>query len=243
MLPAGILGGMLATTVGMASLATYPALLYLGGLPPVLANVTNTSAMIWTGVGSGLSSLPELKGHWMQTLRTVCLTSFGSVLGTLLLLKAPSSSFQKVVPFFILFSGIMILRKKKPDTGHSKKAKRAFHLFADLGIIFMGGYAGYFGAAAGVIMISILSRITDESYPEYNAVKNMSMFAANMVALIFFIFMSKIAWLYVISMGLGLFIGGYIGPKIVRIVPGDILKKIVGIGAFILTAILFYQAY
>jgi uncharacterized membrane protein YfcA len=40
---AGVVGGLTGSIAGLASIATYPALL-LVGLPPVTANVTNTVA-------------------------------------------------------------------------------------------------------------------------------------------------------------------------------------------------------
>jgi hypothetical protein len=42
---AGVLGGLAGSIAGLASVATYPALL-LVGLPPVTANVTNTDAQV-----------------------------------------------------------------------------------------------------------------------------------------------------------------------------------------------------
>ena len=51
---AGIAGGLFGTIAGLASLATYPALLAVG-LAPVSANVTNTVALVFTGIGSVLS--------------------------------------------------------------------------------------------------------------------------------------------------------------------------------------------
>ena len=48
---AGVLGGLAGSIAGLASVATYPALL-LVGLPPVTANVTNTVALVFNGIGS-----------------------------------------------------------------------------------------------------------------------------------------------------------------------------------------------
>ena len=59
---AGIGGGLAGSVAGLASVATYPALL-LVGLPPVTANMTNTVALVFNGVGSVLGSLPELRGQ------------------------------------------------------------------------------------------------------------------------------------------------------------------------------------
>lgn len=58
----GIGGGLLSSMAGMASLIVYPVLLALG-VSPVSANVTNTAAMIFTGVGSGLASTRELRAN------------------------------------------------------------------------------------------------------------------------------------------------------------------------------------
>ena len=54
---AGILGGLAGSIAGLASLVTYPALLAVG-LSPVSANVTNTVALVFEGVGSVLGSRP-----------------------------------------------------------------------------------------------------------------------------------------------------------------------------------------
>lgn len=63
----GVAGGLLSSVASMASLASYPVLLAVG-IPPVFANVTNDAALIWTSIGSTVSSTKELKGHWKQVL-------------------------------------------------------------------------------------------------------------------------------------------------------------------------------
>ena len=104
----GILGGLLSTIASMASLATYPILLSVG-IPPVYANTTNDAALIWTGVGSTASSLKELKGHWKEVSFYSIFTIVGSALGCVLLIQFPGKIFEKIVPFCIAFSGLMIL--------------------------------------------------------------------------------------------------------------------------------------
>ena len=60
LLIAGIGAGLTSTLAGLASLVSYPALLAIG-VPPVIANVTNTAALVFTGVGSAVSSLDVYK--------------------------------------------------------------------------------------------------------------------------------------------------------------------------------------
>lgn len=53
---AGIAAGLSASIAGLASLFSYPAPLSVG-LSPVMANVTNTVALVGSGVGSVLDRL------------------------------------------------------------------------------------------------------------------------------------------------------------------------------------------
>ncbi|HBG55083.1 MAG TPA: sulfite exporter TauE/SafE family protein, partial [Ruminococcaceae bacterium] len=68
LLPAGVLAGIASSVAGLASLVSYPALLF-AGIPPVAANVTNTAALVLTAVGSGATSKRELHGHLRELLK------------------------------------------------------------------------------------------------------------------------------------------------------------------------------
>ncbi|HJE14539.1 MAG TPA: TSUP family transporter, partial [Lapidilactobacillus dextrinicus] len=63
----GILAGICNAVAGLASLVAYPSLLALG-LPPIMANVTNTVALIFSGVGATISSQKELRGAHKELL-------------------------------------------------------------------------------------------------------------------------------------------------------------------------------
>ena len=52
LLAAGIAAGIMSTVMSLASLVSYPVLLALG-LPPLVANVTNTVSLTLTGRGLG----------------------------------------------------------------------------------------------------------------------------------------------------------------------------------------------
>lgn len=81
---AGIVGGLTGSIAGLASVATYPALL-LVGLPPVTANVTNTVALVFNGIGSIWGSRPELdgQGEWLKQI--IPFAALGGVAGAVLL--------------------------------------------------------------------------------------------------------------------------------------------------------------
>ncbi len=241
----GIIAGIVSTAAGLASLVSYPVLLLLG-LPPVTANVTNTFALVFTGVGAVASSQRELRGHGCELRVLIPLTLAGCIAGALLLFAIPAATFAKVVPFFILVAAILVLipRHLHVQTP-GQPASRAWWVtaLAWLGIFLVGGYTGYFGAAGGVLMLSILSMISNAPFTVYNAQKNLALGLANLVSAIVYATQATIHWRYVLPLGIGFLIGGILGPKIVRHVPARLLKVLIGIGALILAASLFKSAY
>lgn len=252
LLPAGILAGIASSVAGLASLVSYPALL-LVGISPVSANVTNTAALIFTALGSGAASRRELRGHARELFKLLPLTVGGSLCGSLLLLAAPATSFEHIVPFFIFSAAVLILwpelphirsyKRRLADTEKSALLKRISAVAVCAAIFLVGAYTGYFGAAGGVVMLAILSATSHLEFPEYNALKNISLGASNFVAAVLFAFRAHIYWLAVLPLAAGFFVGGFIGPHIVRHVPARLLKFIIAAGAIGLSAFLFIQTY
>ncbi|MDF7639397.1 sulfite exporter TauE/SafE family protein [Lactobacillus sp. ESL0791] len=238
----GVAGGLLSSVASMASLASYPVLLAVG-IPPVYANVTNDAALIWTSIGSTISSTKELKGHWKQVGFYSLFTVVGSLIGCLLLLSFPAKVFEKLVPFFIAGSGIMVLASSKHHSLEPHKKPLWQQIFYIAALLVMGIYSGYFGAAGGVIVLVLLTYITDEKFIVVNAIKNVICGLANLVALIVFIFTSHIYWLQVIPLAVGMFIGGYLGMGILRHVPAKAVRIFIACLAFCQASYFFWQAY
>src|SRR5215212_1550490 len=88
---AGVIGGLTGSIAGLASIATYPALLVVG-LPPVTANVTNTVAMVFNAIGSVWGSRPELKGQGPWLRRILPVAALAGAIGAVLLLFTPRVS-------------------------------------------------------------------------------------------------------------------------------------------------------
>ena len=235
-----LLAGVLTGIVGMASLTLYPVLLSVG-VAPIAANATITVAQVGGGLGTVTSSLRELHGHWKQAFQIAILNTLGGVLGALILIHSTNSGFKKLVPVFIMFAGILILTPKR----HGKSAfdSRIITAVSWVSTFLVGIYTGYFGAASGLLMIAVLSKIVHENYAIYNSMRNFASFMNNIVAATMFIFTIPIDWAVIIPLLLGLFTGGYIGPIIVRYIPSKVIKTAVGIFAVVLAIILGYQAY
>lgn len=209
----GVLAGIVAAVASMASLVSYPGLL-LFGLSPVSANMTNTAALVTTGFGSLSSCLKEMRGNWGEFWRYAFFQLTGALIGGWLLVKFPGKIFQKLVPFFVLFSAGLLLysgRQKQP-----KQATKLGRIGAYFGLFVAGIYAGYFGAASGVLTLIFLTALSDSSFVVINAIKSVIGSLANLVALALLAFKGGGNWPVAFTLAIGLFIGGYFGQKMIK---------------------------
>lgn len=104
---AGIDAGFVGYAVGASSLVSYPALLAFG-IPPVLANASNTVGVVGTGIGGVMGARKELKGQAVRSITYVVIGAFGGVAGAFLLLKLDPSVFEFAAPVLILLSSLII---------------------------------------------------------------------------------------------------------------------------------------
>ncbi|PPK97378.1 hypothetical protein CLV92_104199 [Kineococcus xinjiangensis] len=224
---AGAGAGLAGSTAGLASLVSYPALL-AAGLPPLTANVTNTVALIGTTVGSVAGSRPELAGRARELRGAVALAAAGGACGAAVLLLTPPGVFERIVPFLIATASLVILLQ--PRLGFLQPGHRgASHPAAVLGTFAVTAYAGYFGAAAGVLLLALLSMQSAQPLARTNAVKNVLLGAANGVAALGFCLLGPVVWPAALALGAGCVVGGYLGPAVVRRAPVVLLRTVIGV--------------
>jgi uncharacterized protein len=242
---AGVTGGLTGSIAGLASVATYPALLVVG-LPPVTANVTNTVALVFNGIGSVWGSRPELKGQGPWLKRILPAAGVGGAVGAALLLSTPAGGFEKIVPILLGLSSVAIVLPR----GGNREARVASHqrhtatVLLESGAIFLICiYGGYFGAAAGVLMIALLLRLGHATLAHANAAKNVIAGVANSVAALAFTFLAPVDWPAVVALGLGCLVGSRLGPVVVRHAPAGPLRVLIGAAGLALAIKLGIDAY
>jgi uncharacterized membrane protein YfcA len=240
---AGIAGGLCGTIAGLASLATYPALLAVG-LPPVSANVTNTVALVFTGIGSVLSSRPELAGQGRRIRRLAPMAVLGGIAGAVLLLSTPAEGFEKIVPFLIGFASLTILiPRRAPSDDQPAAPETRTRVAESAGMALICVYGGYFGAAAGVLLLAMLLHTTHDALPRANALKNALLGFANGIAALIFAFLAPVDWAAVLPLGIGCLIGAWLGPIVVRYTPVAVVRWAIGVAGLGLAIRLGIQAY
>jgi uncharacterized membrane protein YfcA len=238
---AGIGGGLAGSIAGLASVVSYPALLALG-LSPVVANVTNTVSLVFSSVGSVAGSRPELTGQGHRARHLAWFALAGGIGGGLLLLITPAQAFAKIVPWMIGLASLAILiRPDRTRVPPPVGQRPGWALSA--GVFLVGIYGGYFGAAAGVILLALLLLSTSEVLARANALKNLLLGLANGVAAVVFVFFGPVRWSAVLPLGLGLLIGGRLGPIVVRRAPAGPLRAGIACAGLGLAVSLAVRAY
>jgi uncharacterized membrane protein YfcA len=240
LLAAGTLGGIFSTVVAIASLVSYPVLLALG-VPPLTANMTNTVSLVLTGVGSVAGSRPELQNQQGKVVRLGAVTAAGGLCGAAVLLLAPASTFTVAVPVLIGAASIVLYLQPRAE---GLKPSDSRPILKNTALFAAAMYVGYFGAAAGVMLLIVLSTMVAEPLIKVNAIKNAVSGLANLMAALCFTVFGTVRWSLVPALAAGFLLGGWLGPKIARRVPAQALRLVVclcGLGLAIRLGISAYH--
>ncbi|PRY12868.1 sulfite exporter TauE/SafE family protein [Kineococcus rhizosphaerae] len=237
LLLAGVASGLVGSTAGLASLVSYPALL-LTGLSPLAANVTNSVALLGVTAGTAAGSRPELAGQGARMRRLLPIAAAGGAVGAVLLLALPPGAFELAVPFLVAGASLTLLLQ--PRLKHLQPGRFSANNPLVLTAIFLVGiYGGYFGAAAGVLMLALSEVLHAQSLARNNALKNMLTGAANTVAAVGFAAFGPVHWWAALALGAGCVAGGRLGPAIVRRVDPRVLRVVIAVAGFALAVRLF----
>ena len=238
---AGLAAGVLGTAGGITSLIAYPALLAVG-IPPLSANVTNSIALLGSGLGSTLGSRPELRGHGATLRRWAPVGVVGAVAGALLLLATPPGVFAWIVPFLVAGAGVLLLAQPRITRWHAARERPIGTPAVAAAILGVTIYDGYFGAGSGVLMIAVVLILIDHELARANALKNVLLFIADLLPAVLFALAGPVVWAAVLPLGLGALAGGLIGPRVMRRAPVRVVRIAIAALALGLAVWLFLQA-
>lgn len=239
---AGVGAGLAGSIAGLASLVSYPALLAIG-LGPIAANVTNTVALVFNGVGSTLGSKVELRGQAPQVRALAIAAVLGGGVGAGLLLVTPSGTFELIAPWLIGASSLTVMLR--PGGQSANGEGRSYSAGAGLitGVFLIGIYGGYFGAAAGVMLLALLLAVTHDTFARSTALKNAVLGIANATAALGFIVLAPVSWSAVVPLAVGIFAGARLGPVVVRRSNAALLRTLIGVAGLALAVKLGVDAY
>ena len=231
---AGMAAGAINTLVGSGTLITFPVLLAFG-YSPVTANVSNCIGLVPGSVVGAIGYRRELAGTRARVLRFGLASLLGGITGAVLLLELPESAFEAIVPVFIAAALVAILLQPRlerlvaehrpPPAAHGTGIPRAFVYLA-------GVYGGYFGAAQGILLISILGLALPDDLQRVNALKNVLAAIVNGVAGLVFIVVADVAWDVVLLIAAGSTAGAHLAARYGRRLSPVALRVVVVVVGF-----------
>jgi hypothetical protein len=246
---AAFLAGVLNAVAGGGSFLLFPAMLSMKMLP-VQANATNTVAL-WPGQLTSVAVYREDIRKNMRLAVPMGLAGLiGGTVGAVVLLNTPQRTFLHLVPWLLLVASVIFavsgpvsgwLERRKVAAGSEEPhPPRLLSVF--LSTIVVCFYIGYFGAGAGFLLISLLSLFGFQDLYEINALKVVANTLANGVAFVIFVVDGQVEWRYCLVAMVTCAIGGYASASLARMVPQKVLRGLVILIGFSMSAWFFWRS-
>lgn len=245
---AGFFGGALNSIAGGGSFITFPALIFVG-IPPIMANATNTFASCAGYMSGTYAFRKEISDHKDELLLIIIISLIGGVSGAWLLLKTPEAVFQEAIPWLLLFASVLFIFGGQINAVFKKMA--SYHRYASsiggilLLIILLGvsTYGGFFNAGLGIITLSYLSLA---GYTNINAMIGLKLVVSttvSLIAIVLFIYNDVIAWYEGTIVLCGTLIGGYVAAQVSRQLPQKHVRRFVIVVSVAITLYFFFDIY
>jgi hypothetical protein len=236
---AAIAAGAFNALAGGGSIFTFPALI-AAGVPPLLANVTNTVALCPGYVGGALAQRRDLAGQGRRMAVLLPVATLGGVGGALLLTRTCEKSFEALVPALVLAACALLAGQ---DRVRALLQRRSLHIAIGwaIGPVFLAAiYGGYFGAGLSVIFLAMIGLALDDDLIRLNALKQVMALATNLAAALFFAATTRVVWPAASVMAVGALLGGAAGGRLAGFVRPAVLRGIViAIGLLIAAYFIF----
>jgi uncharacterized protein len=228
---AAVAGGFVNAIAGGGTLITFPMLTAVG-VPPVIANITNTVALCPGYVGGTYAQRRDLAGQGKRMRMLLPAGILGGITGGVLLLSTSDATFRRLIPYLILTAVILLAFQDQLRNAVMARmgglGRTHPHEAWSIPLIYLAAiYGGYFGAGLGVMMLAILGLVLDDSLTRLNALKQSLSFVINIAAALFFLFSGKVLWTAAAVMSVGALAGGVLGGRVASRIQPALLRWIV----------------
>ena len=245
---AGTIAGALNAVAGGGTLVSFPALLWLGR-DPVIANATNTVAIWPASLAGAFAFRSELSTVRRWLLLLIIPSIAGGALGSWLLLRTPSNTFERLIPLLILTATLLLAAQEIITRKLGVLAQAHEHptagwvtfVFAFQFLVAL--YGGYFGAGMGILMLAALGLIGLTDMHQMNGLKNVLGVCINAVAAIYFVSRGAVIWHDVIVMAIGTTTGGFFGARLARRLGRSFVRRAVVVIGLAMTAAMFLRTW
>jgi uncharacterized membrane protein YfcA len=240
---AGVLAGSMNAVAGGGTFAALSAFA-LTGLPPTVANASSTVALFPGTLVSAWTYRRDIRDLEVAPRRTLLYLSLsGGMVGALVLLSTPERAFGLLIPWLLLLATITLAL-----------GQHLGRILAGLGLHFgrrsvlaaqfaLGIYGGYFGGAAGLMMLAVWSLATTADLRSMTPLRVIMVAATNGVAVLCFALAGYVRWRETLVVMAGGVVGGYLGARLARLMPAPVLRALIFGIPVVTTAVFFGRVY
>ena len=235
---AAVAAGAVNALAGGGTLITFPTLTAVG-VPAVVANITNTVALLPGYIGGTLAQAKDIKGQEKRLWYLIPAGIVGGLIGGILLLQTGEKLFRGLVPWLILAASLLLaiqdpVRNWLTRRMAERAAEGSHEKWSTIPVGLAAIYGGYFGAGLSVIILAALGLTFEDSLTRLNAIKQLISFSTNLAAAIFFAFSGQVVWVAALVMAVGALIGGVMGGRLAgRVKPATLRWMVVVIGVIV----------
>ncbi len=235
---AGLIAGAMNAVAGGGSFVSVSALIYVG-VPSVSANMSSTIALYPGSIASAWAYRGSFRTIFAISFKALFIvTLIGGLVGALLLLLTPSSSFDNIIPWLLLLGSMAFAFG--PAIGN--RLRRYYHAnttFLLVAQFLLGVYGGYFGGAVGIMMMAVWSMLGVDDIKAMNALKVVLVAAANTIAVLCFAFAGHVVWHETLIMLVAAAAGGYLGARLALRLKSSHIRIGISVINFAITAAFF----
>ncbi len=245
---AGLLGGALNSLAGGGSFIVFPALLF-SGVPPVLANASNTYAALPGYVSGAAGYWKSVAGYRDRLITYGVIAALFGYAGAELLLVVSDEQFSRVVPWLMAFAvalfvfGNRINAALKARSGEKRGMKAAGMVLLLALLAAVCVYGGFFNAGLGILLLAFLAMA---GMSDIHAMNGLKLFISSIVALVAvvrFALSGSIDWYHGSIALVGVTIGGYVAARLAQHIPTQWIRVGVIVYGIGMTGYFFWVAY
>lgn len=226
LLLAAFAAGAINSVAGGGSFLTFPSLVF-SGVAPVMANASNTVALVPGTVASVFAYREDVKRLDEKYLKLWFVTSLlGGAVGAWLLLVTSDKMFRQVAPWLLLFATLLFAFGNHVSLAMKGKLRGSGSLMLVL-MFPIAVYGGYFGGGIGIMFLAALRLYGITDIHGMNGIKTILSGTLNALAAIIFIANKQVAWKPVLLMMGASIAGGYVGPRLARKLKAEVIRTLV----------------
>lgn len=229
---AGLVAGAVNAVAGGGTLVSFPALLAVG-LAPLPATITSAVGLLSGYVGGSVAYRRELAGQGARARALIAVSVLGGIVGAVLLLRTPESSFTAVVPYLVLLSCALLAAQ--PALTRAVARARGGHQGPASGVtwparagIGIGAiYGSYFGAGLGVLLLAVMGALIHDDLQRLNALKGVLSLVINVTGVVIFLASGEVVWLVAAILAVSAYLGATFGVLVARRLPAPVIRAAV----------------